>query len=165
MQLQIARFTWYLFSQPVIRHGISSLTFSRYLIYIDDLGQKFPSSLGGFQQRVFENDVPQEDLLQTFREHLTDMYQFWDPIPGNCINLAGMDFINGCILEQMPAIRDMKLSDAGQSWPYFLRNKTGGSGAFAFMLFPKHLNINISVYIQVIEDIVLITNLLNDILS
>ena len=165
MRLRIARFTWYLFSQPVIRHGISSLTFSRHLIYIDDLGQNFPSSLGGFQRRVLENDFPQEDVLQTFRELLTDMYQFWDPIPGNCITLSGMDFINGCVLEQMPAIRDMKLSDAGQSWPYFLRNKTGCSGAFAFMLFPKHLNIDLSVYIQVIEDIVLITSLVNDILS
>ena len=76
-----------------------------------------------------------------------------------------MDFINGCVLEQMPAIHDMKLSDAGQSWPYFLRNKTGCLGAYDFMIFPKHLNIDISVYIQVIEDIVLIINLVNDILS
>jgi hypothetical protein len=105
------------------------------------------------------------DFLQTFREHLTDLYQFWDPIPGNCITLAAMDYINGCLLEEMPAIRDMKLSDAGQSWPYFLRNKTGSSGAYAFMLFPKHLNLDLSVYIQVIEDIILITNLINDILS
>ena len=165
MRLQIARFSWYLFSQPVIRHGISSLTFSRYLLYIDDLGQRFPSSLGKFQQRILENDFPQEDVLQAFREHLTEMYKFWDPIPGNCITLSGMDFINGRLLEEMPAICDMKLSDAGQSWPYFLRNKTGGSGAFAFMLFPKHLNIDLSVYIQVIEDIISITNLVNDILS
>ena len=153
------------FSQPVIHHGISSLTFSRYLIYIDDLGQKFPLSLGGFQQRVLENDFPQGDSLQTFREHLTDLYQFWDPIPGNCITLAAMDFINGCLLEQMPAIRNMKLSDAGQSWPYFLRNKTGCSAAYAFMIFPKHLNLDLSVYIQAIEDIILITDLVNDVLS
>jgi hypothetical protein len=162
VRLQIARFTWYLFSQHV---GISSLTFSRYLIYIDDLGQKFPSSLGGFQQRVLENDCPEGDFLQTFREHLTDLYQFWDPIPANCITLAAMDYINGCLLEQMQAIRDMQLSDAGQSWPYFLRNKTGSAAAYAFMLFPKHLNLDLSIYIQVIEDIVLFTNLVNDILS
>ena len=165
MRLQIARFSWYLSSQPVIRHGISSLTFSRCVVYIDDLGQKFPSFLERFQQRVLENDFPQEDVLQTFRDLLTDMYQFWDPIPGNCITISAMEFINGCVLEQMSAIRDMKLSDAGQSWPYFLRNKTGASGAYAFMLFPRHLNIDLSVYIQVIEDIVLVTNLVNDILS
>jgi hypothetical protein len=76
-----------------------------------------------------------------------------------------MDYINGCLLEEMPAIRDMKLSDAGRSWPYFLRNKTGSAAAYAFMLFPKHLNLNLSVYIQVIEDIILVTNLINDVLS
>lgn len=65
----------------------------------------------------------------------------------------------------MQAIRDMQLSDAGQSWPYFLRNKTGSAAAYAFMLFPKHLNLDLSIYIQVIEDIVLFTNLVNDILS
>ncbi|KDR81222.1 hypothetical protein GALMADRAFT_61275, partial [Galerina marginata CBS 339.88] len=94
-----------------------------------------------------------------------DLYQFWDPIPANCITLAAMDFINGCLLEQMPDVRDMKLSDASKPWPYFLRNKTGCSAAYAFMLFPKHLNLNLSVYIQVIEDVILITNLVNDVLS
>jgi len=132
---------------------------------MDNLGQKFLSSLGGFQQRVLENECPQGDFLQTFRDHLTDLYQFWDPIPGNCITLSAMDYINGRLLEQMPTVCDMKLSDAGQSWPYFLRNKTGGGAAYSFMLFPKHLNIDLSIYIQVIEDIILVTNLINDILS
>ncbi|KDR72279.1 hypothetical protein GALMADRAFT_30148, partial [Galerina marginata CBS 339.88] len=94
-----------------------------------------------------------------------DLYLYWDTIPANCITLAAMDYINGCLLEQMPAIRDMKLSDDAQSWPYFLRNKTGSAAAYAFMLFPKDLKLDLSVYIQVIEDIVLFTNLVNDVLS
>ncbi|KDR72292.1 hypothetical protein GALMADRAFT_1343921 [Galerina marginata CBS 339.88] len=81
------------------------------------------------------------------------------------MTLGAMDFINGCILEQTPSIRCMKLSDEAQSWPYFLRNKTGSAAAYAFMLFPKDLKLDLSVYIQVIEDIVLFTNLVNDVLS
>jgi len=40
--------------------------------------------------------------------------------------------------------------------PYFLRNKTGSAAAYAFMLFPKHLNLDLSVYIKVIEDVILV---------
>jgi Trichodiene synthase (TRI5) len=138
----------------------------RFLIYVDDLGQKFPSLLEEFQRLVLTaNESPDGAFLQAFREHLTDMYHFWDPIPANCITLAAMDFINGCLLEEMPIIRDMKISKAAHSWPYYLRTKTGSASAYAFMLFPKEINPDMSVYIQVIEDISLYTNLVNDILS
>ena len=138
----------------------------RFLIYVDDLGQKFPSLLGEYQRRVLTpNESPDGAFLQAFREHLTDMYHFWDPIPANCITLAAMDFINGCLLEEMPIIRDMKISKAAHSWPYYLRTKTGSASAYAFMLFPREINPDMSVYIQVIEDIALYTNLVNDILS
>lgn len=68
-------------------------------------------------------------------------------------------------MEHMPAIRDMKILSGALSWPYYLRNKTGAAEAFAFMLFPKEHNIDMTVYIQVIEDIGLFMNLANDILS
>ena len=93
------------------------------------------------------------------------MYKFWDPIPANGITLSAMDFINGCLLEEMPIIRDMKISTAAHSWPYYLREKTGCSAAYAFMIFPRENHPDMSVYIPVIEDITLYTNLVNDILS
>ena len=136
-----------------------------FLIYLDDLGQKFPSSLEAFQRHVLTNETPDGTFLQAFREHLTEMYKFWDTIPANCINLSAMDFINGCLLEERPIIRDMEISNSAHSWPYYLREKTGSASAYAYMLFPKKSHPDMSVYIQVIEDITLYMNLTNDILS
>ncbi|KAF8893166.1 isoprenoid synthase domain-containing protein [Gymnopilus junonius] len=137
----------------------------RFLICVDDLGQKFPSALEGFQQRVLENKSPAGEFLQAFREHLTDMYKYWDKIPANLINLSAIDFINGCLLEEMPVIRDMKVSPDARSWPFYLRNKTGTAVAYAFMLFPKDLHPDMSEYIQVIDDMNLYICLANDVLS
>ena len=138
----------------------------RFLIYVDDLGQKFPEYLTDFQKRVLtQNASPDGDFLVAFRKHLTEYYRLFDPIPANCINLAAMDFLNGCLLEQMPEIRGMKLTAASHSWPYFLRTKTGSAHAYAFMLFPKERNVDMSTYIQVIDDIAQYVNMVNDILS
>jgi len=68
-------------------------------------------------------------------------------------------------MEEMPVIRDMKISNAAHSWPNYLREKTGSAEAYAFMLFPMSSNLDISVYIQVINDIAFFTNLTNDIMS
>ena len=68
-------------------------------------------------------------------------------------------------MEEMPVIRDMKISNAAHSWPNYLREKTGSAEAYAFMLFPRTSNLDISVYIQVINDIAFFTNLTNDIMS
>ncbi|KAF4611007.1 hypothetical protein D9613_006520 [Agrocybe pediades] len=59
----------------------------------------------------------------------------------------------------------MKLTSASASWPYFLRRKTGSSIAYAFMLFPKEVNVDATVYIQVADEMTLYIDLLNDVLS
>lgn len=146
IQLQIARYTW-------------------FLIYVDDLGQKFPAALEGFQQCVFENKPPAGGFLEAFRLHLTDMYKYWDKIPANCINLSAMDYINGCLLEDMPSIRNMKLSQHAHTYPFFLRNKTGTALAYAWMMFPKEFHPDMSEYIQVIDDLNLYIDFVNDIMS
>ncbi|KAF9548379.1 terpenoid synthase [Agrocybe pediades] len=130
------------------------------------MGQKTPEVLENFQRCIFKGtSEPGPELVQAFREHLDEYYSLFDPIPANCIALCAMDFMNGCLLEEMPEIKGMKLTDASLSWPYFLRNKTGTAQAYAFMLFPKEVNVDMTTYIQVVEDIGLYVNLTNDILS
>jgi len=112
-----------------------------------------------------QDQSPQGDFLAALRQHLTEYYRLYDPIPANCIGLSAMDFFNGCLMGQMPEISQMKLTEASHSWPYFLRNKTGSAHAYAFMLFPKETNLDLTSYIQVIDDIAQFTNLANDVLS
>lgn len=136
------------------------------MLHVDDLKAEHFPALPGFQQGLLDKDSSSKGiLLQSFREHLNGLYRFWDTIPANAIVLSALECINGRLLEQNPAIHDMKLSEAAQSWPYFLRNKTGCSAAYAFMVFPKCLNMDLSIYMSVVEDMVVVTNLANDVLS
>lgn len=105
------------------------------------------------------------NFLQAFRKHLIGFYKLYDPIPANSITLSAIDCISGMLLEQDDAIRDMKLSDCSRSWPNYLRSKTGCAEAYAFMLFPKTMSLDLATYISVIEDIAFFTNAVNDILS
>ncbi|KAF4611017.1 hypothetical protein D9613_006472 [Agrocybe pediades] len=147
IRIQIAKYSW-------------------FIIYVDDMGQKTPENLKNFQRCILKGtSEPETEFFQAFPKHLDEYYRLFDPIPANCIALCAMDFINGCLLEEMPKIKGMKLTDASLSWPYFLRNKTGAAQAYAFMLFPKEVNVDMTTYIQVVEDIALYLNLTNDILS
>ncbi|PPQ78320.1 hypothetical protein CVT25_011691 [Psilocybe cyanescens] len=137
----------------------------RCLINIEDLGHKYPSSLAGFQAQILQQQRPEGKVLQSLLDSLTTFYRFWDPIPANCMSHSVLEFVNGSLLEQAPNVNNMKLSSAAKRWPYFLRRKTGISAAFAFAIFPKELNIDMSVYIQAIEDTVLFIDIFNDVLS
>ncbi|KAF8805010.1 terpenoid synthase [Phlegmacium glaucopus] len=120
----------------------------------------------GFQQRVLTNsNFKEEPVLHRFRDNLTDMYRFWDSIPANCITISAMELLNGSAMEELSTIRDMELRDTAHSWPYYLRKKTGAAAAYAFMIFPRDSNPDISVYIQAMGDLCLFINLTNDILS
>ncbi|KDR72493.1 hypothetical protein GALMADRAFT_73695 [Galerina marginata CBS 339.88] len=135
------------------------------MFYFDDLCHHFPSTIETFQRHVLVNDTFEEPILQSFRDNLTDTYRFWDSIPANCIILSAMEYFNGCALEERPTIRDMKLLDTAESWPYYLRNKTGVAAAYAFMIYPKDRNSDVSAYIQAMGDMCFFINVVNDLLS
>ncbi|KAF5354386.1 hypothetical protein D9758_010798 [Tetrapyrgos nigripes] len=145
-QLQIAKFTW-------------------YMIYIDDLASTMLPALQNYQRKSLAG-IPDEDpVFRAFSEHLSDMYQFWDAIPANCINCATLEFINGCILEALEEFQNLKLSPVSSSWPYFLRTKTGVASAYAFMIFVKSAHTNLTDFTQAIPDIARFIDLTNDVLS
>lgn len=135
-----------------------------FITLIDDL-RKDVSTLEGLQKNALMGGNGDGPFMQAFRENLLGLYQFYETVPSNCITLSAFDFVNGTLLEQIPSVRDMKLSDCTQSWPNYLRNKTGCSGSYAFMIFPKTLNVDVSAYVATIGDIISFINTANDILS
>ncbi|KAG5723762.1 hypothetical protein E4T56_gene2214 [Termitomyces sp. T112] len=145
-QLQIARFTW-------------------FILYMDDLSHKFPSSMERFQLLILSSENGDQALLNQFRANLCDMYPVWDPISANCIVSSAMDYINGCLLERLQTVSKMKICADAQSWPYYLREKTGVAAAYAFMIFPRNPSYSMIDFIQVIGDIMVYINLANDVLS
>ncbi|KAG6909551.1 hypothetical protein DXG01_016799 [Tephrocybe rancida] len=137
----------------------------RFIIYMDDLCDKFPSSMEKFQRSVFSLESVDLPVLEKFRDNLRNMYHLWDKISANCITSSAMEFISGCLLEGLQASSKIEISTSAQSWPYFLREKAGAAAAYAFMIFPQDASYNITDYIQVIGDITIYINLVNDVLS
>ena len=139
----------------------------RYIIYIDDLGHRFPAYLEGFQRvtdPIWSKD-PDAAVVNAFRAHIHDYDGLWDPIAADGIKISATEFMNGSMIEQMLTKSIIKLSKDAASFPYFLRMKTGCSLAFAYMIFPKSMGICVADYIQAIEDICCYINLVNDLFS
>ncbi|KAG5341444.1 hypothetical protein C0989_010385 [Termitomyces sp. Mn162] len=109
-------------------------------------------------------EAVEQDALNKLRTTLCGVYLLWDSISANCIASSMMEYVNGCLLE-LQAIPKMKLSASAQSWPDFIRGKTGAAAAFSFMIFPKNTSYDIADFIQVIPDIMIYINLGNDVLS
>lgn len=135
------------------------------MIYFDDLCHKNPSSLQVLQQRMLSSSQNEEPILEHFQSHLGDMYNFWDSISANFITTSALEYINGCLIEELPSFKCMSLSPTAKTWPYYLRSKTGVAAAYAFMIFPNHSKLDISTHIQVMSDISTFIDLTNDVLS
>ena len=118
-----------------------------------------------FQEDFFRRRISENALLASFQQNLLDMYNWWDPIAANLITISALDFITGLLMEEDPAYQVMQLSDAALAWPDFLRRQTGSAVAYACMLFPMDSCPDTSTYIQVVEDMAYIVNILNDLLS
>ncbi|PPQ81246.1 hypothetical protein CVT26_010374 [Gymnopilus dilepis] len=145
-KLQIAKYTW---------HAVT----------IEDSANKILPHVKAFQEDFFRRRISENALLASFQQNLLNMYNWWDPIAANLITISALDFITGLLMEEDPAYQGMQLSDAALAWPDFLRRQTGSAVAYACMLFPKDSCSDTSTYIQVVEDMAYIVNILNDLLS
>ena len=68
-------------------------------------------------------------------------------------------------MEIEPAIQEMKITTVAQSWPEYLREKNGAAAAYAFMIFPTATGVDLSTYVQAMEDMKLVIKYSNDLLS
>ncbi|PPQ98167.1 hypothetical protein CVT26_003213 [Gymnopilus dilepis] len=153
----------YMHNSPEVRLQIAK--YSWCLVYIEDRAAELLPGLMKFQEGLFRTRRQEHAILQIFQDNLTDMYKWWDPVAANCINVSALDFITGLLVEEDQVYRDMPISDAASSWPYALRRKTGSAEAYAYMLFPEDTCPKTKAHTQVIEDINIIINLMNDLLS
>ncbi|KAF9554319.1 terpenoid synthase [Agrocybe pediades] len=147
-----------------IRYYVAKYTW--LALYVDDMEHSHaqPERISSFQRSIIDVTAaePEGELLQALRKHLAESYRLFEPMAADGIVLCAMDFIHGSLLEQMSKVQRMRLTNASASWPYYLRRKAGSSIGYGFMLFPKEANVDISVYIQVIDDMTLVTDLTND---
>ncbi|KAH9478367.1 Monoterpene synthase 25 [Psilocybe cubensis] len=112
---------------------------------------------------VFSYMISEDKVLNDLRRCLADAYRLWDDIPANGITVSGLESVNGCLIEKL--LCGMPISPDAGRWPDFLRLKTGAGHAYAYMIFPKELGVEVATYIQAVDDIALFICLTNNILS
>ncbi|KAG6811202.1 hypothetical protein H0H92_008564 [Tricholoma furcatifolium] len=159
VQLLIARFTWYTRFLVLLLMFLTSS--DRFTIYFDDV----PAPISKFQRSILSLEKADEPVLQSFRDLFPEIYRLWENISANGIVSSAIEFVNGCVLEDIQAVRELKVSLDAQSWPYYLREKTGCASAFSYFIFPQDSSYDVPDYIQVIGDIMIFINLSNDVLS
>ncbi|KAI3609526.1 terpenoidsynthase [Moniliophthora roreri] len=135
-----------------------------WAIYFDDMTQRMPSSLAAFQRNLITNDAD-SDIMVEFRRLLVDAYRLWEPISANLIVTCCMEFVTACAIEGNEELGSMKIRRTAVSWPDYLRSKTGVAAAYSYAIFSKHLDHQLSAYIQIIGDANKFIELTNDILS
>jgi hypothetical protein len=127
------------------------------------MGSKDKIPLRMFQQRFLTGQPQMDPVLDALVEVLLDLWKRYEPLCANSIIASVFEFITfNCIereVEALPLIR------GAQRFPGFLRDRTGLSPAYAFMIFPQASNPNILEYIQALPDMYFWMAVTNDLLS
>ncbi|KAG6824686.1 hypothetical protein H0H92_006115 [Tricholoma furcatifolium] len=148
------------FSYPRHSHDVQAWI-ARYIwigFYCDD----FPTAKQNFLRCLIFSEMEGEPF-KGFVTVMRGVYNYWDTIPASCIVAASADHINGSLLEDFQASRNMEIS--ARAWPSYLRDKTGNASSMAFMVFPKDESYAVTDYIQAIKDIGIFIDRVNDVLT
>ena len=98
-----------------------------------------------------------------YAESIVSLCDQYDTLAANVILTSSFEFINSMRMEQ--AIESVPLIGNAGSFPWFLRDQTGGGKAYAFMVFPKSKNLAITDYMQAVPDMNYWISVTNDLLS
>ncbi|KAF8511707.1 isoprenoid synthase domain-containing protein [Gautieria morchelliformis] len=134
-----------------------------YLIYVDDMAPKDPSSFCEFEQRFLTGRPQLNPILDALVSVLLRMWDLYDPLCANSIIAATFEFVTSSCLE--PDIERLPLIRGTERFSWFVRERTGVATAFALMAFTKSTKIDLMEFIQAIPDINFWICLTNDILS
>lgn len=89
----------------------------------------------------------------------------WDPILANLIVTSTMDCITSNLLDTRREFQEMAVTTAGASFPYFFRNMSGITTAYACFSYPRVKYPDIGLFLEALPDMALYVNIINDVLS
>ncbi|KAF8576474.1 terpenoid synthase, partial [Ramaria rubella] len=134
-----------------------------FLIYVDDMAPKDPSTFSVFEQRFLRGQPQLNPVLDALVEVLLCMWELYDPFCANYIVASTFEFLTATCLE--PELETLPLIQGAQRFPWFIRNGTGVATAFACMIFTKSGRFDIMKYVRAIPDMNFWIALTNDVLS
>ncbi|CAM1510697.1 Fc.00g010320.m01.CDS01 [Cosmosporella sp. VM-42] len=140
-----------------------------FFFHAEDILEHKPDVLRHLQLNVATGQPCGDPVLDWYARELTPrLWKHFDPLVANMIVVACYDFINGIGIELLT--KDDQLNPQAPNFPDWLRFKTGLSPMYALLALarasdPKLPTGGFEKFIQTIPDIIVFTNIANDVIS
>lgn len=118
-----------------------------------------------FHQLFFQGHPQPNKLLEGIALLLREAYNHFDRIMANMLQISVLKFLTSNLLERHNGFRNMPITKAGQVFPYFFRDMSGMTTAYAIFCFPKALYPDVTAFLEAIPEIAKFVNISNDVLS
>lgn len=140
-----------------------------FFFHAEDILEEKPEVLRQLQLNVASGKPCGDPVLDWYaRELVPSLWKHFDPLVANMITIACYDFINGIGIESLT--KDVEIQPQAVAFPDWLRFKTGLSPMYALLALarpsdPKLSTGGLDKYVQVIPDVIVFTNIVNDVIS
>lgn len=137
------------------------------VLYDDAVGQRneMMEDAMMFHTRFFRGERQANTLLEGLAILIRESYDYFDPLMANMMQISSFKFLTSNLLERHEGFRNLKITRAGEKFPYFLRDMAGLDVAFAVFCFPKEQYPDVGAYLEAIPDMAKFINISNDVLS
>ncbi|KPM41919.1 hypothetical protein AK830_g4677 [Neonectria ditissima] len=140
-----------------------------FFFHAEDVLERKPDVLRRLQLNVAAGRPCGDPVLDWFARELTPrLWEHFDPLVANMIVVACYDFVNGIGIELLTG--DARVHEQAPGFPDWLRFKTGLSPMYALLALaraddPRLPTGGFERYLQTIPDVVVFTNIVNDVIS
>ncbi|KAK7408925.1 hypothetical protein QQX98_008869 [Neonectria punicea] len=140
-----------------------------FFFHAEDILDEKPDVLRRLQLNVATGQPCGDPVLDWYARELTpQLWKHFDPLVANMIVVACYDFVNGIGIELLTG--DAEVHSQAPNFPDWLRFKTGLSPMYALLALarasdPKLPTGGFEKYIQTIPDVIVFTNIVNDVIS
>ncbi|KAF4957974.1 hypothetical protein FGADI_2803 [Fusarium gaditjirri] len=154
-------------NHPVEVQGYVGL-FTWLAVQLDDLIQRDDEMFKDasvFHQRLFNGERQPNNFLEGFAMILREAHDHFDTVIANMLQTSILNFLTSLLLERHDGFVHMKTSPAGVMFPYFYRDMSGLSVAYAVFCYPKQMYPDVGAFLEAIPDMAQFINISNDVLS
>lgn len=134
-------------------------------VLIDDGIGELRGEVEGYQRRFYAGEEQPTPLLRATASVMKETWDHWDPILANLIVTSTMDCVTSNLLDTRQEFQNMPITKEGTSFPYFFRNMSGITTAYACFSYPKTIYPDIGLFLEALPDMALYVNIVNDVLS
>ncbi|KAH7157896.1 isoprenoid synthase domain-containing protein [Dactylonectria estremocensis] len=140
-----------------------------FFFHAEDMLEHQPDVLRRLQLNVATGKPCGDPVLDWYARELTpQLWEHFDPLVANMVVVACYDFINGVGIELLT--QEAQLHRQAPNFPDWVRFKTGLSPMYALLALARPSDPELATggfdkYIQTIPDVIVFTNIVNDVIS